>query len=454
MGAAPPDKTITSWPKPVNQTKRGAKLNSSSSSRQRRRKAHRIRDEEGHCRRMLLNRETANIERMMRNGHFYQQKTGSQNCLLQNGVLGKAALLEGGTLPGEAIEGLRKAIREEREGAARLEGMETLAVPKKTEVDWLRTVTFYWASPDWTPATPKIDEGKGVKRQVKHHVVEDLLRSGEFKIADGKSGVVMPGHFIKMPISESERDNPGLYEVLQQTATEVRSSGRHRCRDRSGQRTRALDGENSFYLNVGPTVRYGKGHNESEHASVEALRKDSAFLAWVKKVERKTRDHLPKMVEGTLKAVANRKVKPTLGGDLWQSVAFGRNVYLNEHKDKDNTWSLLTVVAEKHHNEIICYFMFPEVKIAVPMRDGDMLGFNPLNVHCVSSRRDPEKDAFCISLYSTAKAAEANDRNVKVAAVTAKVGRWVDLMRSEQARTVSAHRKASKKAQSQQTGRG
>ena len=44
-------------------------------------------------------------------------------------------------------------------------------------------------------------------------------------------------------------------------------------------------------------------------------------------------------------------------------------------------------------------FVFPELGLAVALRNGDMLLFNPKITHCVSSRRDPTKDAFCLSFY-------------------------------------------------------
>ena len=117
---------------------------------------------------------------------------------------------------------------------------------------------------------------------------------------------------------------------------------------------------------------------------------------------------------------------------------------LNEHKDRDNTWSVLTVVSEERNTEIICYFVFPELKIAVPMRDGDMLGFNATTLHCVSSRRDPTKEAYCISLYSTTKSAEANDRNVVVNDQIGKIGKWVDAVRKGGEKMASKHRRSAK----------
>jgi len=65
-------------------------------------------------------------------------------------------------------------------------------------------------------------------------------------------------------------------------------------------------------------------------------------------------------------------------------------------------WCLTTVVGQGFvHAEdaVICYFCFPSLKAEVPLRNGDMLLFNPNVPHCVSSRCNGGKDAFCVSFY-------------------------------------------------------
>ena len=95
-------------------------------------------------------------------------------------------------------------------------------------------------------------------------------------------------------------------------------------------------------------------------------------------------------------------------------LAMGRNNFLNCHVDVDACRSMLSVISEEDHQEIVCYFVFPTLKVAVAMRNGDMLSFNASIPHCVSSRRLKDKEAFCASFYVGAGLAGNNDRSIAV----------------------------------------
>jgi len=92
---------------------------------------------------------------------------------------------------------------------------------------------------------------------------------------------------------------------------------------------------------------------------------------------------------------------------IFGSVAFGRNVYLNAHRDNDFTYSIVSAHRAldqdkkryEINDDVICYFVFPRYGMAVPLRPGDILIFNPLEYHCVSSRVAEEDDILCLSLY-------------------------------------------------------
>ena len=71
------------------------------------------------------------------------------------------------------------------------------------------------------------------------------------------------------------------------------------------------------------------------------------------------------------------------------------------HTDKDFHYSLLTVAApsKRHDGEIVYYFVFPEYKVKVPMRSGDVILFNPLVPHGCSNPRFEE--SIIMSAYSS-----------------------------------------------------
>ena len=102
-----------------------------------------------------------------------------------------------------------------------------------------------------------------------------------------------------------------------------------------------------------------------------------------------------------------------------------KEFFLNVHVDEDFFYSLTTIVSQHglHEDvdryrmdaEISNYFAFPEEGISVALRPGDMLIFNPLYRHCLSSRTSgfEEKDVFCLSLYLKTAVVGGNDNGKK-----------------------------------------
>jgi hypothetical protein len=109
---------------------------------------------------------------------------------------------------------------------------------------------------------------------------------------------------------------------------------------------------------------------------------------------------------------------------IWGSLACGKNYCLNSHTDDDFFYSLTTIVSQhglqpgrydkyRLDAEVTNYFAFADQGIAVALRPGDMLLFNPLYHHCLTSRtlHCQEKDVFCVSLYLKTAIVGGNDNN-------------------------------------------
>jgi hypothetical protein len=96
---------------------------------------------------------------------------------------------------------------------------------------------------------------------------------------------------------------------------------------------------------------------------------------------------------------------------IWGSLACGKNYYLNSHLDDDFFYSLSTITSSRGLRqdidrysmdvEVCNYFSFPEQGIAIALRPGDMILFNPRYYHSLSSRTSSYRnhDVFCLSLY-------------------------------------------------------
>ena len=171
------------------------------------------------------------------------------------------------------------------------------------------------------------------------------------------------------------------------------------------------DGDNSKYVVIGTSPkRFGKGTQQCmkalENPDLELHRK--LFGTWYRRVEQCAKTYLPSYLCKLLAVVnemcncATMPLGNERSSEIWPALAVGRNVFLNVHTDADYFWTLTSVVANKtpiKKGPIICYMCFPTLGVAVALRNGDLLMFNPLIPHCVSTRCDSKKEAYCLSLY-------------------------------------------------------
>ena len=85
-------------------------------------------------------------------------------------------------------------------------------------------------------------------------------------------------------------------------------------------------------------------------------------------------------------------------------LAFGCNVFLRCHTDNDFTMSMVQIhlkgkVKYNIDDDVVVYFCFPTLGVAVPLRPGDFLLFNALIPHCVSSRCRQANEILSIAMY-------------------------------------------------------
>ena len=60
------------------------------------------------------------------------------------------------------------------------------------------------------------------------------------------------------------------------------------------------------------------------------------------------------------------------------------------------------------------YFCFPSMGMAVALRPGDILAFNPREPHAVSSRCHPDDKIICVSMYMKTAVIGLNDNSVQL----------------------------------------
>ena len=101
----------------------------------------------------------------------------------------------------------------------------------------------------------------------------------------------------------------------------------------------------------------------------------------------------------------------------YNGIGFGINVYLRSHIDHDFTMSIVQVHIDNHvyqrNDPVLCYFAFPRIGIAVPLRPGDFLLFNTQEPHSISSRCRKQDEIYCISSYLKTMVVGGNDNSKK-----------------------------------------
>ena len=100
------------------------------------------------------------------------------------------------------------------------------------------------------------------------------------------------------------------------------------------------------------------------------------------------------------------------------SLAVGVNVCLESHTDCDFALSVVCIhkfgPAYQPDDEVVAYFCFPKLGIAVPLRPGDVLFFNPNEPHCISTRCCKNDKLYCVSFYLKRDVVGLNNNKLKL----------------------------------------
>jgi hypothetical protein len=116
------------------------------------------------------------------------------------------------------------------------------------------------------------------------------------------------------------------------------------------------------------------------------------------------------------KTISQRNGAVKKAAEYFSGCAFGKNVYLPVHTDLDYSYSIVTVHKRDQGYTLldapVIYFTFPRLGVAVPLRPGDVLIFNPKEPHAVSSRCHNEEEIYCVSLYLKSAVVGKNDNSL------------------------------------------
>ncbi len=92
------------------------------------------------------------------------------------------------------------------------------------------------------------------------------------------------------------------------------------------------------------------------------------------------------------------------GSKYYGGIAYSCNVFLCCHTDADFTMSISQVFLKgrnryKIDDEVVVYFCFPTLGVAVPLQPGDFLLVNSFIPHSISSQCKLGDNIMCVSMY-------------------------------------------------------
>ena len=149
-----------------------------------------------------------------------------------------------------------------------------------------------------------------------------------------------------------------------------------------------------------------------------------AISKFVRNLEHKMKEYLPTSLISNMNVARNvagvqqTEIANHRWGDMYNSVYFGRDIYLSCHQDEDSFYGLISVQREVAEDSPYCsgdeplyYFCFPTHGVKVALRAGDILLINPREWHCLSSPLRPGMEVYSLSLYLKTSIVGGNDNS-------------------------------------------
>lgn len=220
---------------------------------------------------------------------------------------------------------------------------------------------------------------------------------------------------------EQRSENKATCEALDALEAVARNT-----EERGKSKVVVLEEDHDKYICTGAKVRRAAKGVEPIHYLLRLVDSNHAqrILKFFKRIETLFEDWCDTKVIGQVFAAINLIDAETFtipGGcstNIYSGIGTGRNVYLNSHTDQDFTFSAVTIHLKNCEytlsNRVVAYFCFRRLGIAVPLRPGDVLFFNPQEEHCVSSRCHSEDELYIVSLYLKSANLGLNDNGIKL----------------------------------------
>jgi len=275
-----------------------------------------------------------------------------------------------------------------------------------------------------------------VPRPIKSlHVIEEHLNDGT-----GKGLIAIENnnmHFLLAPRKEKSvfwkpKKAKNVMDAFQKAEESINLGN---ARKNSSSRQVFGDKSSVKYTVMGVQTSLGSKGVKLHSRQAGALARTKDEWAWdviqkhIAKVEHAFMEICPSEILRHLdlaREVVSFKTFPSHDGTknckYFASVAYAQNVYLAMHDDDDFTYSIIMPLVDHLSDDVILYFCFPSLGLAVPLRAGDILIFNPRTLHGVSSRCRVDDKIYCTSMYLKTKVVGGNDNSTPATDEQARLG--------------------------------
>lgn len=148
------------------------------------------------------------------------------------------------------------------------------------------------------------------------------------------------------------------------------------------------------------------------------------MMRWSEKAFEMMADHtVLHQIEAAKRAVQFETIQPSpndpkqTSGKYYGAIAFGRNLFLRCHTDQDYAYSMIQVHLEGSDSyslddQVVTYFCFPTLGIAIALRPGDFLLFNATIPHSISSRCRNDSNVISVSSYLKTAVVGLNNNSI------------------------------------------
>ena len=345
----------------------------------------------------------------------------------------------GFTLAGSSAKKLKKHRKRARQKQRKQDAQLVAVVPCDGISSSILNEYFVFVNGDVknAPINPSINNSMNKPIKILS-VAKGDLHAPQHHIEDPSKGLICrvndnldtASNFVLVPRSvalertaclKMHATNLGICEALDAYESAARNT-----QPRGNQKHVVLEQEHDKYICTGTQVRRGGRGVDDMHYIMRSVDIDhnKNILKLFRGIEKLFDEWLETKQVGLVHAAIDL-IDPEVFSDgqsqharIYGGIASGRNVYLNAHRDEDFTFSAVTIHLKDCEytitDPVVAYFCFPRLGIAVPLRPGDVLFFNPQEEHCVSSRCHSEDLIYCVSLYLKSANLGLNDNSIKL----------------------------------------